>query len=443
MKEDGFFNKWQSRLFSKTELDKTKSYYIASNRAKYLILCSFSLLVIIFSFILNSPTEIFEGLGRIIVAPGVLITDYMAVGNPGAAFFNSGMLMLVCIAIAAITKIDLKGPIIAVIFTVGGFALFGKTIFNILPIIGGVYLYGIYQRKKFANFILPALFGTALGPLVSLLAFGFGFELWFSLPLSILAGLIVGFFLPAMASHFIVFHQGYNLYNVGFTCGIAGLVVMSLLRSFGLKSPEIMIVSQGNNLSISIFLFLYFLIMVLIGLIYTRTWIKSQANLYKQSGRLVSDFVVTDGFGPSLINMGLLGILMTGVVLALGGQLNGPFIGGIFTVVGFGAFGKHVRNVLPIVIGVYLASLLKIWEPDSLAVILAALFGTSLAPIAGTYGWFYGIVAGFIHLSVVMNVGYLHGGINLYNNGFSAGFVAAVLVPIINGIQSRFQKPIN
>ena len=88
----------------------------------------------------------------------------------------------------------------------------------------------------------------------------------------------------------------------------------------------------------------------------------------------------------------------------------------------------------------FLASFLKIWEPDSLAVLLAALFGTSLAPVAGSFGWLAGILTGFIHLSVVMNVGYLHGGINLYNNGFSAGFVAAVLVPLFNAIQTRFQK---
>jgi len=33
-----------------------------------------------------------------------------------------------------------------------------------------------------------------------------------------------------------------------------------------------------------------------------------------------------------------------------------------------------------------------------------------------------------------MNVGVLHGGVNLYNNGFSGGFVAAFLVPIIEAV---------
>ncbi len=62
---------------------------------------------------------------------------------------------------------------------------------------------------------------------------------------------------------------------------------------------------------------------------------------------------------------------------------------------------------------------------------LAALFGTTLAPIAGRFGWHWGIVAGFEHSSVAQTVGQLHGGLVLYNNGFTAGLVAAVLLPVM------------
>jgi hypothetical protein len=34
-------------------------------------------------------------------------------------------------------------------------------------------------------------------------------------------------------------------------------------------------------------------------------------------------------------------------------------------------------------------------------------------------------------------VGPLHAGLNLYNNGFAAGIVASVLVPVIIAIRSR------
>ncbi|MBM5816871.1 MAG: DUF1576 domain-containing protein [Cyanobacteria bacterium K_Offshore_surface_m2_239] len=47
---------------------------------------------------------------------------------------------------------------------------------------------------------------------------------------------------------------------------------------------------------------------------------------------------------------------------------------------------------------------------------LTALVSTNLAPIAGRFGWGWGIVAGFIHSSAAMFVISFHGGLYLYNN---------------------------
>ena len=135
--------------------------------------------------------------------------------------------------------------------------------------------------------------------------------------------------------------------------------------------------------------------------------------------------------------MGLTGAIGMAYILVVGGELNGPVIGAIFTIVGFAAFGKHPRNIVPIMAGVFLGSLAKPWSADDPSILLAALFGTTLAPIAGRFGWHWGIVAGFIHSSAALTVGPLHAGLNLYNNGFAAGIVASVLVPVIIAIQSR------
>ena len=124
-------------------------------------------------------------------------------------------------------------------------------------------------------------------------------------------------------------------------------------------------------------------------------------------------------------------------VLAVGSDLNGPVIGAILTIVGFAAFGKHPRNVVPIMLGVFLAGILKPWSPADPSIVLAALFGTTLAPIAGRFGWHWGIVAGVLHASAATSVGWLHAGLNLYNNGFAAGLVAAVLVPVIVAVTGR------
>ena len=66
---------------------------------------------------------------------------------------------------------------------------------------------------------------------------------------------------------------------------------------------------------------------------------------------------------------------------------------------------------------------------------LAALFGTCLAPITGKFGPLAGLLAGFIHLQIVSVTGQIHGGMNLYNNGFAAGFVAMLFVAIIEGFK--------
>ena len=98
----------------------------------------------------------------------------------------------------------------------------------------------------------------------------------------------------------------------------------------------------------------------------------------------------------------------TTYALAVGGDINGPVIGGILTLVGFGAYGKHIRNVIPVLLGVFLVNLINIHDVNATFAILAALFGTTLAPIAGRYGVVAGVVAGALHMSLVTNIGFLH-----------------------------------
>ena len=109
----------------------------------------------------------------------------------------------------------------------------------------------------------------------------------------------------------------------------------------------------------------------------------------------MADFIILDGLPVTLFNMGTLGIAATAYILLTGGTINGATSGGILTIIGFGAFGKHLRNILPIMGGVYLGSLVKTWNVNDPSVQLGALFGTSLAPISGQFGWQYGVLVGF------------------------------------------------
>lgn len=404
---------------------------------KFLVILGYSVLLLLSAFLFNSPAEIIEGMISLTKAPSILVTDYMAVGNVGAAIFNSSLLMVIATLIAKKSKVDFNGPIIAAIFTIGGFALFGKNTYNVWPILLGVLIHAKIKGEKFSKFIIVAYFGTALGPLISQITFGYELPLAKAIFFANLAGLIVGLILPALGAHFVKFHQGFNLYNIGFTAGIVGTFFMALLRSLGFDNPRTLYLAEGYNRVLGIYLTIIFISMIILGYIFNNKSFNGYTSLVKRSGRAVTDFVVLDGFGLTLVNMGLVGFITMGYILAVGGQLNGPIIGGIYTVVGFGAFGKHSKNIIPIMIGVYLGALLNVWDVNAIGPLLAALFGTTLAPVAGEYGWKFGIVAGFMHMAMVMNVGGLHGGMNLYNNGFSGGIVAAILIPVIDAFMRK------
>ena len=415
-----------------TNLESSAPFNHVKENTKYLVILAYSVFILLSSFAFNTVYEIIDGLKYIILSPSTLITDYMATGNIGAALFNSGLLMILVIITARCNKIHMNGPIIAVVFTLGGFALFGKNIYNIFGIILGVYIHSLIKKEKFGKYILFAFFGTSLGPLVSQITFGFGFSPLIGLILGNIAGILAGIVLPALAAHFIKFHEGFNLYNVGFTCGIISTFYMALFRSFGLESNIVEITSQGNNIVFGIYFGIFFGSMIIVGFLFNRRSFNGYKDLLSHSGRLISDFVTSNGFGLTLINMGFIGLIAIAYVLVVKGELNGPVIGGVYTVVGFGALGKHLKNITPIMLGIFIATLFLTHETNSTNALLATLFGTTLAPIAGQFGWKAGMIAGFLHLITVTNIGYLNGGINLYNNGFSGGIVAATLIPLFD-----------
>ncbi|MBN1332893.1 MAG: DUF1576 domain-containing protein, partial [Synergistales bacterium] len=374
----------------------------------------------------------------IIEDPDYLISDYIGVGGMGAAFFNSGALSLMITILFLSQKTRITGISVASIFTVAGFGFLGKNIFNIWFIIAGVFLFSVFSRESFSKYVYVAVFGTALSPLVSQLMFGISAPWLVRIIVASLTGLSIGFILPTLASQMLKVHHGFNLYNLGFVSGVVGTVYVSLFRSYGFLTESRMIWTTGNNIILGVFLILLFSLIIITALaIGNKGVLGSQASIWQYSGRLITDFIALEGWGPTLFNMGIIGFLSTFYIIAIGGDLNGPTLAGIFTLVGFSAFGKHLKNTLPIFLGVGLGALTKSWAITDPAIQLAALFGTTLAPVSGEFGWKWGILAGFIHSSVVLNVGVLHSGFNLYNNGFAGGIVAMVLVPLLEVITRR------
>lgn len=401
------------------------------DQVKFRILAVYATALVFLGLFMVDSSQVYSGILAILQSPGILLTDYMVVGGVGAALVNSGLVALIGLAVVAVSKATISGAVIAAIFTMAGFALFGKNIVNVWPIFLGVYLFAVIKKEPFKKFIAPALFGTTLAPMVSQLAVGFDFSPAVGVALGVLFGTIAGFILPPLAAHCLTFHKGYNIYNIGVTGGIAGTVFMALFRGYGLQNKATLIWGEGYNATLVPIFVAYFVSLVLLGL-----WL--DANSFKLLGKLVgstgvvpTDFTSLNGTGATFVNMGLVGLIGIAYLLLCGAELNGPTLGGVLTMVGFGAFGKHIKNIVPIMLGVYMGTMVQTWAPSDPGAVLAALFGTTLAPIAGKFGIIAGVIAGFIHLSVVMNVGFLHGGMNLYNNGFAGGIVAAVMVSVL------------
>ncbi|WP_336801903.1 DUF1576 domain-containing protein [Kaistia sp. MMO-174] len=401
------------------------------------IVAAVAAVFVIFGFLVSPPGEVVSGVVKILLVRDTLITDYIGVGGMGGAFVNAGLLTLVSAGIYRLVGAKIGGASIACLMLVLGFGLFGKNLVNIWPIIGGVYLYALYKQEDFSAHINTAFFGCALAPVFSEILFSTAIPITVGLPLGIATGLLMGFVLPAAAAQLFKAHMGFSLYNMGFTAGIVGTLVVAIYKSYGFVPDPVFIWTTGNNLLLGSFLSVLFLGLIAGGLYLDRAALWKMKEIIALTGQSPSDFVAKVGIAPTLVNMGISGAIGMVYVLAIGGDLNGPVIGAIFTIVGFAAYGKHPKNVVPIMAGVFIGSLAKPWGVSDPSIVLAALFGTTLAPIAGRFGWHWGIVAGFVHSSAAQSVGVLHGGLNLYNNGFAAGIVASVLAPVITAIQWR------
>ena len=391
----------------------------------------FYILVVLFTGLsLQSFSDLVEGLSKIFTTSGILITDYMVIGGVGPSFVNAGVVALIGFILLILNDVQFSGITIAAIFTMLGFALMGKTIWSILPIILGVYIYSKLTKREFITNIYPALFGTALSPLVTHAAFSFN---W-GITGGIIVGILVGLIIAPIANHSFSFHEGYNLYNVGFAAGFVGLIFINVIRAFGYDLESILVWGTAFDTRLRSFIIVLFLSMLIFGMLITRNEKEDYKKILRESGVTVTDFINVANFGNTLINMGLVGLIGVVFIELLGGHYNGPTISGLFTMVGFASFGKHPLNILPIMVGVWLGSLFSIYETNAPSTVLAALFGTTLAPVAGRFGPIIGVVAGMIHLTLVSTIGVVHGGLNLYNNGFAGGFVASFIIAIRTGI---------
>lgn len=398
------------------------------------IILFFSIFSLGFALLMPDATSMLSDYLTLLTHQTYLMHDFFEIGGIAATFLNVSLHFLVAFLLMRDREsFRYNGLQMAAMGIFIGHSFFGTHPLNFAPIIFGIWLYTRYTGQKFSRNASICLFSASNGPIVSFILFREGLT-WQSLLLALVFGIVVGFIAVPLAEHVIKFHQGFTLYNFGFTAGLIAMFAMIFFSMLGFEIEAVTYLSvHAHDYALIFVLFIlgFLLLVAILGHKSTPNYREEYARLVDSSGRVPADFVTRFGYGVTALNMFINGLTFLIIVLLTAYPINGSVIGGLISVIGFSAFGKHSRNSLPIAAGVTLATLLAGDSFQAQSFILPLLFGTSLAPIGGYFGFIYGILAGFLHYHLVNSVFVLHLGMNLYNNGFSSGFVAAFLVPLL------------
>ena len=264
--------------------------------------------------------------------------------------------------------------------------------------------------------------------------------------LAILVGLAAGFFLPAGLDNSPKVHKGFDIYSAALPVGMTAFLLQGFLyRAMGVEVPEAI-----SDLTV-----------VAPQIVYTFCGILFSACIFVAIGmgcrlenyyellidpELVTHFSRRYGNAVFLMNVGVYGLFILGYYHLLGAPLNGVTFGVICCMLATCNAGSHPANVLPIMLGYALASgFFRLVSPifggsfdqylSAQPIIVGLCYANGLSPISDKYGWFYGLVAAMMHYCMVTTVPELHGGMCLYNGGFTAAFVCLLMIP---GLQRHF-----
>lgn len=402
---------------------------------------------------------------RILTSPGPLITDYFGVGSLPATFLNAGLCGLVMWAFMAFLPGYSHVNTLAGFFLVISHAFYGLNFLNMWPCFLAPFLYLRLRRLNFNENLHICMFSTCFSPFVSELLFRYPLGdrwvpgvtplTWKGILLMVCFILILSFVAPAILPGTKAWHKGYNLYNGGLAFGMLGFLLYNFMyRTLGVTSPAVPVfvneVYEQFNRSYSTFAHVFFLLLfaccVAAGYLLNGRSFRGLSHLFTDTG-YQSNFASKYGMPLCLINIGVYGTLFLmyvtlADVFTRGAGFTGPTFGVILASLTFTAMGQHPRNVWPIFVGYPLLHLVSLgfhhlvggdvtWTISSQAYINSIAFATGLCPLVGRYGNLAGIAAGFLCASLCNATSALHGGLMLYNGGFTAGITTLILLPIL------------
>ena len=391
----------------------------------------------------------FSGFAQILMSPAQLTKDYFEVGSVSGAFLNVALVGFACTAMAFLPGAAVNGLTIAAYFLTTGFSFWGINFLNMWPFFLGVMLHALARRESFAKYVNLAMFSTALCPLASELLLRYpesgeprGVTLT-GVVLMLAVGMLIGFLTPAMAAHSPSVHKGYDLYSAALPGVLLGLFAVAVLyKSLGHAVPEIAATLGGSHPGVVwTFCIVFFGLCVLAGWQLNGRSFGGYADLLRDTGHK-ADFAAKYGAGLAIMNVGVYGLMILAYYIfvnaiqgdALAG-FNGVTLGIVFCMVCFGGAGAHPGNVWPIMAGYVVFSFAAtlclggVFPVNAQAIMVGLCFASGLAPIAGNYGWWAGVLAGGMHYFLVTSIPAIHGGFSLYNGGFTSLLIAVILTP--------------
>ena len=416
--------------------------------------------------------DFFDNLVRILTSPSKLVTDYFALGGLGSTLFNAAVVGLFTNLITYLSRAKANATILAGYMLMVAHCFYGLNFLNMWPPFFGILLYCIVTKKKVADNIHIAFFSTALAPFVSELCFRYAMENydssvvrinWVGAALSLVCGLAIGFVVPALLPEKAGMHTGYSLYKAGLSIGMLGIFLNAFMyNTLGVDKPVATpIVNEsyyalpyGYREFMKVFYIILFAATFIIGFILNKKSIRGYSELLKCTG-YGTDFTDKFGMPVCMINIAIYGMAILAYlnlvfifpsvfpVLPTGVGFTGATAGIVLAALTFAADGQHIKNVFPIVVGyVSLFALVLLictvagfdipWTLSTQAYISSLAFATGLCPIAGKYGFRYGVLAGLMSAIICTVTAEMHGGFVLYNGGFNAGITALVVIPVLD-----------
>ena len=412
----------------------------------------FSLSFLVAAVLMPDRHDMQDGLWRILNSPTKSATNFFDIGGYAATFLNMGLVGLICTALYCIPGRQANNAATLVTLLTVGFGSWGIHILNIWPTILGVALHCVVKGEKIGSRTNAMLFSTGLAPFMSELMVRYPYPETVGIhpsgvALALMVGVFVGYYLPAGLDNSPKIHKGFALYSAALPIGMTAF----LLNGFLYKAMGVPVPDAVSDLSVAdpaicntfcIVLFVGFIVVALLMGCSPKHYIQSIL-----SPQHVVHFGAAFGNAAMLMNAGVFGLFILLYFNIVGAEFNGIVFGSVFCMLSTCNSGSHPFNAIPIMMGYALASqFFQAMTPfsggeftqflHSQSIIVGICYANGLSPIAHEYGWRYGILVAAMHFCMVTTTPQLHGGMCLYNGGFTAALVCLLILP---GMERHFR----